>query len=354
VNSVGIVTARDEFTIHETPQKIKDTILEFLSLYNETARNRFKLGKDARDWSVAGARKDLVPNLEKNSKPDFSKIMKIQYRPFDTRYTYYTGHSKGFHCMPRGNVMRHFIIGDNIGLVVCRLSVTDSWKLVGVTKNITDNSFVSNRTKERGYVFPLYLYPFDNPSERHPNLNFDIVQAIADKINLRFTDEKTEESGTFAPIDILDYIYAVLHSPAYRTKYREFLKIDFPRVPYPVDADQYKSLAEFGAALRQIPLLENVIPSENFARYPIEGSNIVDSIAYKDERVWINKQQYFETVPPEAWNFYIGGYQPAQKWLKDRKGRTLNFDDIQHYQKIVNALYLTYDIQRQIDEKINL
>ena len=202
-------------------------------------------------------------------------------------------------------------------------------------------------------VFPLYLYPFDNSSERQPNLNLDIVETIAEKINLRFTGEKTDDKKTFAPIDILDYIYAVLHSTAYRTQYKEFLKIDFPRIPYPADAKQFKSLVELGAKLRKIHLLENVTPSKNLARYPIEGSNTIDSLTYKNEKVWINKHQYFEAVPSEAWNFYIGGYQPAQKWLKDRKGRTLNFDEIQHYQKIINALYLTGDIQKRIDGVYN-
>jgi len=348
-NSVGIVTARDEFTIHETPKKVKDTISEFLSLDNETARNQFNLGKDARDWSVAGARKDLVPNSEKNTKPDYKKIVKIQYRPFDIRYTYYTGQSKGFHCMPRGNVMRHFIVGDNIGIVIGRQGQAVGamlWSLIFVTKNITDFNLYY---RGGGAVFPLYLYSFDNSSERQPNLNSDIVKTIAEKINLSFTEEKTDEKKTFAPIDILDYIYAVLHSPVYRTQYREFLKIDFPRIPYPADAKQFKKLAELGANLRRLHLLENVTPSKDMARYPVEGSNTIDSLAYRDEKVWINEHQYFGAVPPEAWNFYIGGYQPAQKWLKDRKCRTLNFDEIQHYQKIVNALYLTWGIQREID-----
>jgi predicted helicase len=193
----------------------------------------------------------------------------------------------------------------------------------------------------------------DKAEKRRPNLNSDIVKTIVEKINLRFTEEKTDDKKTFAPIDILDYIYAVLHSPAYRTQYKEFLKIDFPRIPYPADAKQFKSLSEFGAKLRQIHLLENVTPSKNLARYPIEGSNTIDSLTYKDGKVWINKHQHFEAVPPETWNFYIGGYQPAQKWLKDRKGRTLNFDEIQHYQKIVNALHLTGDIQRKIDGVYN-
>ena len=349
VNSVGIVTARDQFTIHETPQKLKGTILEFISLDNESARKRFNLGKDVRDWSVAGARKDLVPNPDKNPQPDFSKIVPIQYRPFDTRYTYYTGQSKGFHCMPRGNVMRHFLVGDNIGVMVCRQQKTDGFFHCLIHENIVESSYVSNKTSEIGYSFPLYIYPFDDSSERRSNLNYEIVKTIEAITGLCFSEEKFEDTNTFAPLDILDYVYAVLYSPGYREKYKEFLKIDFPCVPFPADAKQFYTLASYGAALREIHMLGSVTPSTDIALYPITGSNTIDRMVYKDKNVWINKEQYFDTVPEEVWNFRIGGYQSAQKWLKDRQGRTLDFDEIEHYQKIVHALYLTQSIQRQID-----
>jgi predicted helicase len=206
-------------------------------------------------------------------------------------------------------------------------------------------------------IFPLYLYngndELDKTKIRYPNLKEEIVNIISSKINLQFTDEKRDDKKTFAPIDILDYIYAVLHSPSYRIKYKEFLKIDFPRVPYPVDSKQFRKLASYGETLRKIHLLEDVTPSAVLATYPEAGSNTVDNLTYKEQKVWVNKKQYFDKVPQHVWEFYIGGYQPAQKWLKDRKGRALTFDDIQHYQKIVNALSLTEDIQKHIDEVIN-
>ena len=192
--------------------------------------------------------------------------------------------------------------------------------------------------------------------------------------------------GGFAPIDILDYIYAVLHSPGYREKYKEFLKIDFPRVPYPENAKQFWKLVELGERLRRLHLLENVEPQNGMADYPIAGSNEVekpylttggdspplegcpkDGVVQqrnpkeKDQppptpstggeftgRVYINNTQYFDNVPLVAWEFYIGGYQPAQKWLKDRKGRTLNFDDIRHYQRMIVALKETEEIMKEI------
>jgi len=175
----------------------------------------------------------------------------------------------------------------------------------------------------------------------------------------------------FAPIDILDYIYAVLHSPGYREKYKEFLKIDFPRVPYPTDAATFWELVALGGELRQIHLLESATVGQFITKFPVGGDNVVEKIVFDGTRtslsaselphaetdvrvptgrVYFNPTQYFENVPETAWNFYIGGYQPAQKWLKDRKGRTLNYDDIQHYQKIIVALSETDRIMKEIDE----
>jgi predicted helicase len=349
-SGVGICTKRDSFTIKHTEKEMKETILAFLSLSDEEARSRFNLGKDSDEWNIKRTRLDLNPNMDKN--PDFNKIIPIQYRPFDIQYTYYTG-NKGFHSRPVEKIMRHFIHKENIGLVTSRQGqVVGSmpWNLVFITKNITDLNLYY---RGGGLIFPLYLYPFDNTSERHPNLNSDIVQTIAQKTGLRFTGEKIGDEGNFAPIDILDYIYAVLQSPAYRAKYKEFLKIDFPRIPYPENAEEFYRLAAFGSLLRQLHLMENVSPAHDKITFPVVGSNEVSSQKYKNGKVFINKTQYFDNVPPETWEFYIGGYQPAQKWLKDRKGRMLNFDEIEHYRKIITVLSLTMDLQRQIDGVYN-
>jgi predicted helicase len=160
----------------------------------------------------------------------------------------------------------------------------------------------------------------------------------------------TQNNGnTFAPIDLLDYIYAVLHNPSYREKYKEFLKIDFPRVPYPT-IDTFWQLVKLGGELRQIHLLESPVVTDYITSYPIDGDNVVEKPLFKNNRVYINKEQYFDTVPQVAWEFYIGGYQPAQKWLKDRKERTLEFDDILHYQKIIVALSETDRLMKEIDK----
>jgi predicted helicase len=139
----------------------------------------------------------------------------------------------------------------------------------------------------------------------------------------------------------------VLHSPSYRETYKEFLKIDFPRVPYPKDAAKFWQLVALGGELRLTHLLENAPPSN--VRYLIAGDNVVDKPRFEDGRVWINASQYFDGVPELAWNFYIGGYQPAQKWLKDRKGRVLSFEDVVHYQNIIAALVNTDRLMTDID-----
>lgn len=142
----------------------------------------------------------------------------------------------------------------------------------------------------------------------------------------------------------------VLHAPSYREKYKEFLKIDFPRVPYPKDAKSFKKLVSFGTELRSLHLLESPKVNEFITTYPIAGSDVVEKLTYRDGKVYINENQYFGDVPELAWNFYIGGYQPAQKWLKDRKGRTLVNADIEHYQKVIVALAETERIMKEIDQ----
>lgn len=356
-SSAGIVTARDHFTIHETAGELKTVLDEFLKLDDESARFRFNLGKDVRDWKVSLARADLILNGQKKEK-----IREISYRPFDARVTFYTGNSKGFLCMPRNEIMKNFILGDNLGLTICRQFKTgDNYQHIFLTKNIIESCYVSNRTSEITSIFPLYIYTENNSSDktqivglateglRQPNFRIEFLNNISNSLGLTFISEKEETDSTFAPVDILDYIYAVLHSPKYRAKYKEFLKIDFPRVPYPTDAEIFWKMVKLGGDLRKVHLLESPLVTQYITRYPIEGNNEVEKITYQDQKVFINKTQYFESVPQIAWEFYIGGYQPAQKWLKDRKGRILNFEDIFHYQKIIVALTETDRLMKEID-----
>lgn len=372
LNNVGIVTARDHFTIHQTKEELEKTINEFLILHDEEARQKFTLGKDVRDWQVGFAKKDLLQNY-----PDKGKFVKISYRPFDEKWTFYTGNSKGFYCYPRKDVMQHFIYDENVGLAIGRqgqAANNDFWDVVSVVNKITDFNFYRRGGEQ---IFPLYLYPETNgqisiveTSERVPNLNMEIVEKIAKDLGLHFSPERpdyskqTEETNQFYPEDILDYIYAVLHSPSYREKYKEFLKIDFPRVPYPKDAKTFWKLVELGKQIREIHLLESPVVEHYITQYPIDGDNIVEKPMFVIQNgakqseeslgnVYINSTQYFANVPVTAWNFYIGGYQPAQKWLKDRKGRVLDFEDILHYQKIIVALFETDRLMKEVDKVLN-
>jgi len=348
INSMGIATARDEFTIKHKPDEVQRTIVEFLSIDFESARTRFKLGKDARDWKVEFAKTDLL-----KSGPDFSNIVPICYRPFDNRYTFYTGRSKGFLCMPRHEIMRN-LLNHNVAISLIRRSRANFFITPFIIDHIVDKSISSSL--DNANIFPLYLYPeserqiiLDGKQERTPNLNRAIVDEIAVLIGLTFTPEKEDTPATFAPIDLLDYIYAVLHSPNYREKYKEFLKIDFPRVPYPKTSETFWQLAALGCELRQLHLLESPAVDQRLTSYPVSGDNIVKKLKYQDGKVCINESQYFDGVPLVAWEFYIGGYQPAQKWLKDRNGKALSFEDVRHYQRIIVALCETDRIMKVID-----
>ena len=262
--------------------------------------------------------------------------------------------------------MQHLLKADNMAVLLPRQAITEKFGFF-VCNKICDINFTGVAGQYgAGLVFPLYLYPentgqkdAEDTSHRQPNLNPKIVKRIAEILGLNFTPEKEVTEKTFAPIDLLDYIYAVLHSPSYRETYKEFLKIDFPRVPYP-EPESFWPLVELGGELRQIHLLESPVVEQFITTYPNDGDNIVTRKLNKNDftitdadnrlgRVWINDQQYFEAVPEIAWEFYIGGYQPAQKWLKDRHGRNLKFDDIMHYQKIIVALGETHRIMQKID-----
>jgi predicted helicase len=220
-----------------------------------------------------------------------------------------------------------------------------------ILENIQQQLNKLNEYKNATHLDELTASPL---VKRVSNLNKKLVQEFEQKTNLQFVSEKESTTNTFSPVDVLDYIYAWLHSPAYREAYKEFLKIDFPRVPYPQNAEQFWQLVEVGSELRQIHLLESPKVAEVVSSYQQDGSNLVSKVAYEDGKVWINESQYFDNVPLSAWAFYIGGYQPAQKWLKDRKDRQLGFEDIVHYQKIIAALSQTEVIMQKIDKIVAL
>ena len=358
VATSGVTTARDRFTIHHSAAEVRDAIETFLRLSDQDARERFNLGADARDWKVSLARKDLEAD-----GPDYQRIVPIMYRPFDCRHTYYTGRDKGFHCRPREKVMRHFLVGENVGLIVMRHAITDNWSHVQVANTLIE-ARIHYSNKGVSYLFPLYLYPGSKPRSkeqgigeppvRKPNLNMDLVKEIAANLKMEFAYEDEQRRNAFSPEDLLDYIYAVLHSPGYRETYREFLNTDFPRAPFPADKKRFRSLAKLGAELRSLHLMESEKLNKLTTAYPQTGDNIVRQVTREKDKVHINKTQYFAEIPEVAWRFHIGGYQPAQKYLKERKDRKLTLDEISHYQKIIVALVETAKIMQKIDSRLPL
>ncbi len=342
---VGIVTGRDKLTIHLTAEDVRETVTDFISLSVEEAREQYSLPKDSQDWQIHLAQTDL------RNHPDAEQyITPIHYRPFDTRSTYYTGQSSGFHQRPRTEVMRH-LRKENFALCVCRIVTSPNWKHVLVSDKITDKSYISNRGSESAHVFPLYLYQDSEallgPTE--PELNFkpEFLTALSKALGLPQTPPfGLPEDVT--PEEILGYIYAVLYSPTYRKRYYEFLKYDFPRIPLPEDIDSFFALAESGQELIDLHLLKDKnIPHRH--RFEGEGDSVVSKPRYEDGQVWINATQYFTEVPAEVWEYEIGAYQVCEKWLKDRRGETLSHAEIRLYPMILVSITETLRVTEAIE-----
>lgn len=325
ISSVGIVTSRDAFVIDTEKDVLTKRIQSFLSSATpQEALSKFGL-KENLKWKASNALKHQY---------DDSNAVKLSYRPFDTRYVYY---HDDFIERGRGDVMRHYMAGENLGLLTTKGVRDPNYQHVFVTRAISEVIYLSGTTASNAMNVPLYLYAEDGT--RVPNLNRDILKQLTEKLGV-----------APSPENIFDYVYAYLHSPSYREKYNEFLKIDFPRIPYPKDKESFDSLVGLGKELRELHLLEASAVRKPITTYPEDGTNKVEKIRRDGDKVYINETQYFGAVPEVAWTFFIGGYQPAQKWLKDRVGRTLTSADIEHYQQIIVALTETHRIMSEVDK----
>ena len=330
VGTMGFVSANDSLNFSFTRAEQEEKIKDLLTLPEEIWRTKTGRVKDSRDWKYITAKEDA-----KNSD---GSIAEVSYRPFDTRYSLYTGNSRGLYSSPQCGVMEHLIGHNNIGFCTVRINSRDNEHTYFVTDKIVDKTLLSS--KDNSNVYPLYL--FDETGNKHPN----IKESIWNRINGIIGRSSTPE-------DILGYIYGVLYSRFYREKYKEFLKVDFPRVPYPANAEQFQMIAEKGNELINIHLMKGADRWPISVTFPENGDNIIEELTWSAEeggRVKINKTQYLGNVSAIAWNAYIGGYQPAQKWLKDRKGRSISFQDIFHYGRILFALEQTDRIMKEIDE----
>jgi predicted helicase len=327
-NVTGIVTMGDDFAVTDSKEEIIKRVQKLChGDYAETSlNNEFRLGKNYARF--------IIDNCDKLHF-DQSKIVKIAYRPFDEKWTYFDNKVLW---RWREQVSKHIAKTENLTIGFARSQKDGDFSAVFASRYIMEAK--STERSVQSSFAPLYLY--HENGTKTSNLKTEIV------------DEIEKVVGKTNPEDIFDYIYAVLYSPGYREKYNNFLKLDFPRVPYPKDKKSFANLVKLGNKLRQLHLLESPIVNDYITTYPEAGSDTVDKPVYKDGNVFINETQYFGKVPEVAWSFWIGGYQPAQKWLKDRKGTTLTNSDIEHYQKMIVALTETDKVMKEIDKEIEI
>ncbi len=377
-NSFGITTARNHFVIGFNKQEIKQRMRTFTSdLPDDLVAQSLAL-KDTGEWNIKAARK-AVKNIEWKQA-----IKPYSYRPFDYRRIIYLSVLIE---RDRMEIMQHLSDRDNLSLSLTRRLRDPEWKHVFATHFITDKTLLSSR--DNCYCFPLYLYKGKDKSKKlslgstmmlfepeaeygvkKPNLSVEIVERLTKAFK-----------KTPSPEEIFYYIYAVLYSETYRTKYAEFLKIDFPRVPLTKDYKLFKKMSEHGNRLVNLHLLKSQELDSPIARFQGKGDNRVEKPKYtpslnpspqsrklsglalgptvgaqagegwvRSGCVYINKEQYFEGISEEVWSYQIGGYQVCDKWLKDRKERILTLDEIQTYCRIVTAINKTIEIQKAIDE----
>ena len=389
VNSVGIITARDALCIQFTQQDAWKSVQDFAQRDPEDARSIYGLGEDARDWQVALAQQDVNA-----SGPSKKLVHPILYRPFDTRQTYYTGQTRGFLCMPRPEVMRHMFPGENLAMISCRQmsQLDEEWALVGISRSPIEGCAISNKTKEINYLFPLWLKSVGGNTA---NLSKSFVATMGAALGQTAADYRPEDptSPLYAE-KIFHYIYAVLHSPAYRQRYAAFLRTDFPRIPIPGSRGVFDALAVLGNQLVQWHLLEHPdalvvgggphpspLPAGEGKTPAGEGKIpawfgtdfALQKVAEKGRalaqaspstgsgrtgvvgKVFINATSGFENVQLTVWQHTIGGYQVLHKWLDDRRKakRSLSQNDITHWLRVYASLEATQGLMLQIDEAID-
>ncbi len=348
--SSGVKTNRDHFLVDFGKQTLSRRISDMISLNLDDELFKLTYGlKDGTYWNTQREREKVRNNI--NYKTQF---LSYSYRPFDVRWIFY---QPNLIEIGRGGaskeIMQHFF-NENFGLTFTRQLSTGKFFHAFVTTHITDMCLISTKTKETTYVCPLYLYP-DEPvgaihelplqnksqPQRIPNFNPEFLQAL-----------KGSLSSAPPPDEIFYYIYAVLYSPTYRKRYNEFLKIDFPRIPLPSTYDTFKQLSDLGKELVDLHLLRYSNLEKTDVGFPKGDSNKVEKVSYNEgnRRVLMNKEQYFEGVSKEVWEYRIGAYQVMEKYLKDRKGRKLSLDEINHYMKVAKAIRLTIELQEMIDD----
>jgi type I restriction-modification system DNA methylase subunit len=334
---LGFQTHRDAFAVAERANILIDRLAQIIKKDGDLAA--FERDQNLRvstSWNLQRAKNEL------SASTDLAAVVQeCWYRPFDKRY--YITHPT-INDRPRADLNKHVIGRANLQLCISRQLAFDGYRHVLASNLPAESCLVSNKTKEGNVNFPLYQFE-DLDQTRRVNMDPKIRGQIEDKAEHPTIGRPDE-------VAIFDYIYGVLHCPAYRSTYAEFLKIDFPRVPWPTSPDAFWDISAKGSQLRALHLMEDSAIGATPYKFLGDGDSMVEKSEYAQGNVYINKTQYFEGVPPVAWSFYIGGYQPAQKWLKDRKGRNLSFEDIKHYQKIIKILSETDRIMATIEMEL--
>jgi predicted helicase len=329
----GIITKRDSLTIHHSHSDVWNLINRFSEMNPDDARREFRLPADVRDWKVVDAQADI--NLD---GPDQKKIRRVRYRPFDDRFTYYTGRARGFLGWPVERISKHFE-RPNVGLITSRLTKGEEFRHVQISDLMNEVIVMSSVTSNNGFTYPLWLYDDDKRSE-----NIDTI--FRDMIDAKYNHH-------YSPEEILGYLYAVLHSPSYRFRYKDFLRIDFPKIRFSASREGFEALSSLGWALIQVHLFKIGAPMpDRLADYIGKGDHVVDALRYSPEEqtIWINRTQGFANVPQDVWDFHIGGYQVLEKYLKSRKGRALSLGEQTHVGKVAEALAFTITQMARIDE----
>jgi hypothetical protein len=350
VNNDGIQTKRDNLTIQFTRAELIAAVNDLKRLSPEDLRAKYNLPEDGRDWTIDWARKDVERSQ--------GFVIPVIYRPFDKRFTFYTGKSKGFLAYPRAIISAHLVTGKTVALALNRFIKLDNVTHFFAVKSPVDTHLLETANSCLN-VCPLYLITEENKKlllgrDKRPNLSANLIKAVAARLRLQQKGTHGLPEGVTAE-DLFQYAYAVFHSPGYRTRYAEFLKIDFPRLPLPGSPELFKDLARVGGDLVALHLMESRRLDQPITRFLGEGDAPVAKgyPKYAEGTVWINPEQGCKGVPEEVWNFHIGGYQVCDKWLKDRRGRILSKEDIDHYQKIVVALNETICLMAEIDKVID-
>ncbi|MGA8499247.1 MAG: type ISP restriction/modification enzyme, partial [Xanthobacteraceae bacterium] len=336
VQSTGMVTARDDLNIAFDKDSLLRRLRKFASLEPGVAREEFHLGKDTRDWKIALAQEDLSV-----SRLNPKYVRRVAYRPFDERFVFYTGQSKGLIGQP-GKPLAEAIDLSGIALGTIRRVEEGDFRHACVYALLPDGHSVSS--KETTHVFPLFVPQKVSGVAPGKNRIENIASDFRAFIDIRYDHH-------FTPEEIFGYIYAILYAPSYRTQYAEFLRSDFPRVPFPESAEDFEILSRLGWALVQAHLLHD-LPRKGLAAYQGKGDHGVETVRYSpgEHTLAINKTQFFKTVPQAVWGFHIGGYQVLDKYLKSRKGRALSLDEINHVGAIADSLSFTIEQMAKIDK----